>query len=126
MPLPQVSLRLDEVRLEQCSGLFLLQLGAPGPEVFLKLPCFRNEVVGDTDDFSLCDGLACRGRVVSALVKSRLEDFEWFVGIVGLLEIPSVIHQFCRQYSHIVFIELAEEGQHGGSRVAGERVLDGG
>ena len=85
LPSLQVGLSLDEVHLEQRPGLFLLQLGAPGPAVFLKLPHFRNEAVGDADNLSLCDGLARRGRLVNALIKPRVEAFEWFVRIVGLL-----------------------------------------
>ena len=120
----QVSLRLDEVRLEQSPGIFLLRLGAPGPAVFLKLPCFRDEAVDDADNLSLYDGLARRGCIVKALVQTCVEAFEWFVGIVGLPELPVVLRQVRCQYSRIVRVEVAEKGLCGGSRVSSERILE--
>ena len=123
---PQVRMRLDEVHLGRRSGLFLIQLGAPGPAVFLKFPSLWDKAVGNADDFSLCDGLTRRGRVVNVLVQTRVEDFEWFVNIVGLLELPVVLCQVCCQYFCIVCVEVAEEGQSGGYRVASECALEGG
>ena len=75
---------------------------------------------------SLCDRLACRGHIVNALIIPRVEDFEWFVGIVGLLELPAFLRQVRHQYSCVVRVEVAEEGQRGGSGVAGNSVLEGG
>ena len=114
------------MRLERRPSIFLLQLGAPGPAVFLKLPRFRDKAVCNADDIYLYDGIACRSCVVNALVKPRVESFKWFVGILVLPELPVVLREVCRQYLHVVHLEVAEEGQHGGSVVAGEHVLDGG
>ena len=80
---PQVVLRFDEMCLEQCSGLFLLQIGSPGSTVFLEFSRFRDEAVGDVDDLPLCDGLARRGRVINALVQPQAEAFKGLVGIEG-------------------------------------------
>ena len=68
---PQVGLRLDEVRMEQHRGLFLIQLGAPGLAVFLKFPCFYDKSVRNADKLSLYDGLA--RRIVNALIQSCVE-----------------------------------------------------
>ena len=68
----------------------------PGPAVFLKLPRFRDEPVGNADDLSLCDWLARRSCVVNELVKPRVEAFKWFVGIVGLPDLPVVLRFVCR------------------------------
>ena len=119
-------MRLDEVRLEQRPGLFLLRLGASGLVVLLKFPCFRDKAIGDADDLSLCFGLSCRDRLVNALVKPRVEAVELFVSIVGLPELPVVLRQVCHQYLRILRIEVAEGGQCGDSRVPGECVLEGG
>ena len=105
---PQVGLCLNEVRLEQRLGIFLLGLGARGPEVFLKLPRFCDEAVGNADRFPLWDGIDCCIRVFNTLVQPRIEDFKWFVRIVGLLEIPVVLHQARRQYSRVVRVEVAK------------------
>ena len=90
------------MRLEQRPGLILLRLGLPGPAVFLKLSRFCDEAVGDADDLSLFYGIARRNCVVDTLVKPCVEDFEWFVRIVGLPEIPSVLRQVRRQNSRVV------------------------
>ena len=71
----QVGMRLNEVHLERRSGLFLIQLGEPGPEVFLKFPHLWDKAVGNADNLSLCDGLTRRGRVVNVLVQTCVEDF---------------------------------------------------
>ena len=78
------------------SRFLLLQLGVPGPAVFLEFPSFRDEAVGNADDVSLCDGLTCRCRVVKTLVQPHVEAFKWFVGIVRLPELPV----FPRQVHH--------------------------
>ena len=109
--------------LEFSPGLFLLQLGSPGSEVFLKLPRFRDEAVGNAYNFSLCCGIALRGRIINALIQPRVEAFEWFVGIEGLRELPVVLRHFHRQYPRVVRVEVAAEGQCGGSGVASESVL---
>ena len=106
----QVGMRLNKVRLEQRPGLFLIQLGGPGLSVFLKFPCFRVKAVGNADNLSLYDGLARRSCVVNTLVKPRVEAFEWFVGIVGLLELPVILRQVRLQHSCVLCIEVAEEG----------------
>ena len=92
----------------------------------MKLPRFCNEAVDNAEDLSLCDGLACRSLVVNTLVKPHVEASEWFVGIAGLPELPVILGQVRRQYSRVVRIEVAEEGQRGGSGVVGEHVLEGG
>ena len=94
--------------LEQHPGIFLLQLGAPGSSVFLKFPRFYDKAIGDADNLSLCDGLSRHGCVVNALVQTRVEAFEPFVGIVGLPELPVVLRQIRRQYLRVVRVEVAD------------------
>ena len=88
---PQVGLRLDEVRLERCPGIFLLRLGPPGPSVFLKISCFCDEAVCNAYDLSLCYGLTRRGHIINTLVKPCVEAFEWFIGIVILPELRFIL-----------------------------------
>ena len=64
----QVGLRLDEVCLELSPGLFRLQVGAPDSALFLEIPCLCVQAVGNVDELSLCDGIACRGCVINTLV----------------------------------------------------------
>ena len=44
---------------------------------------------------------------------------------MGLLELPVILCQVRHQYSQVVRVYVAEEGQHSGSGVASERVLEG-
>ena len=90
------------------------------------MPRFCDKAVGDANDVYFFDGLARRGRVVNALVQPCAETFEWFVGILGLPELPVVLCQVRRQYRCVVRVEVDEKGQCGGSGVSGERILEGG
>ena len=64
----QVGLRFNEVCLGYGPGLFWLQLGAPGPSVFLELPRLRDKAVGNTDNLTFIYWFARRGCVIDALV----------------------------------------------------------
>ena len=104
---PQVDLRFDEMCLEFCPGLFLLQLGLPGLAVFLEFLHFRNKAVGNSDDLPFCYRISRRGRIIDALVQPRVEDFDGLVGILGFPELPVVISQVCCQYPRDVRVQVA-------------------
>ena len=104
---PQVGLRFDEMSLERCPGILLIQLGSPGLAVFLEFPCFREETIGDADGLIFCDKIACCGCVINALVHPCVEFFERLVGIVGFPELPVVLVQVRCQHPHIVCVQMA-------------------
>ena len=87
----QVGLCRFEVCLERRPGLFLIQLGAQGPAVYLKISCLCNEAVCDVDDLSLCYWLTRCSFVINAPIKPLVEDFEWFIGILCLPELYVVL-----------------------------------
>ena len=87
---------------------------------------FRDEAVGNADEFPLCDGIVRRGCIIGALIQTCVEAFDWLVRIEGFLELPIVLCQVRRQYPCVVRVEVDEKGQCGGSGVSGERILEGG
>ena len=79
----QVCLCLNEMYLEFSPGIFRLQLGAPGPAVFLKLAGLCNEDLCHAYDLSFCDGISRRGCIIYACVEPRIEDLEWIFRVEG-------------------------------------------
>ena len=126
MTFPKVGLRFNEVCLERYPGLFHLRLGLPGSEVSLELSRFHDKAVCDADEFSFCDWLACCGRATQSLIQPQVEALKGLVGIVGFPYLLIVIGQVRCQYPRVVHVQVAQEGQRGGSRIAGERGLEGG
>ena len=116
----QVGLRFDEVFLERCPVLFRLRLGFPGSAVFLEFPHFSNEAVGGADDLPYCDWFARCGCIIHTIVQPRVEALKGLVGIVGFPELIFVLGQVRCQYTCVVHVQVAQEGQSGGSGLAGE------
>ena len=79
----QVCLCLDEICLEQCQGIFLLQLDAPGLAVFLKLTCFCDEAISDAHNLYFRDRISCRSCIVNTLVEPLKEALERLSGVKG-------------------------------------------
>ena len=90
------------------------------------MSCFRDKDVCNADNLPLCYGIARRCRVINTLVNPCVQAFELFIGIVGLPELTVIIRQLRCGDSHVVRVEMAEEGHRGGSGVSGNHVLDGG
>ena len=59
--------------------------------VFLELPSLRDKAIGNTDNLTFKDRFASRGCVINTLFKPRIEAFEWFIGIIGLLELSVIL-----------------------------------